>query len=583
MSTPFSRFSSPAHQARKDFTDLDLEGYLPAFDANWNNNVAGWTEMAITGNPWSNLNDAPRADYYNPLVEGFGTDGDAVISWTPFPNRLIAFFTPPDARQNPQLGRPLTMDEVMSMADTGKITVNGTVYTLYRPTGEAPILQIPQTRCPQIDWTGQYVDFSPSGPRGWLDEYCEWSVTYDSTGTKMQSVMFTCENPAYYLTLWRVNPKAVLGLYRMYVDPAVELEDLYLRYPVDQPTGKKGEPVIDPTTGRPAYDVTNKWNCGTVRVPGKSGGALHLTSGPNTLSAEIYLAAAATIQRPDASSRDPQSLICCAKYGQNFRNSDPHIGFAANRAAGQDRISLTDPVGLYIQQPQNLANWKGPNGVPVGQYWTNTRGTPGTGPNGSDQVLHAVFEIPESAGFSINDCYIEIGSEKTPFQHIGVIANQMKIALAATLMAPTGALQPQMKCVSDRVSGLQPWPVQLIPTELFYGLSPTDLPALMKPGTEHSFVLVVQGADKNTTPETARVEFSNPGVTAKVTQFLPDASAIPGQTDGGGTQAFIMDVAVASGTAPGPVMLRVLNPAEPANPSDAEHPWESGLGIVPNP
>ncbi|RCK50360.1 hypothetical protein TH25_12285 [Thalassospira profundimaris] len=580
MSTPFTKFTSPAHQAPKDYKKLGMENELPQFENDWNAYVAGWTESSIIGNPWTDLNDAPRSEYYNPLVEGFGEAGDAVITWTPFPNRLITFFNSPDAANNPQLGgKPLTMNDVMSLADTGKISVDGKDLYLYDPSGTQTILQIPVTLCPQIDWEGKYQDFSPSGPRGWLDEYCEWSITYDGSGA-MRSVMFTCENPAYYLAMWRIDPKAVLGLYQTYIDPAVKLEDLYLRYTADVPTGKKGDPVMDPTTGRPAYDVTNKWNNGTVRVPGQSGGAMHLTSGPNTLSAEVYLAAAATIQRPDASSRNAQSLICCAKYGQNFRNSDPHIGFVANRTAGDSLISLTDPVGLYIQQPQNFANWKGPNGEDVSQYWHITRGTAGTGPNGSDQILHAIFEIPESAGFTIND--VTINDEK--IAHVGDIANQMHIALSVTEMAPSPEhpLQAPMKCVTSKTSGIQPWPVQFIPQELFYGLSPTDLPALLKPGTTHSFTLIVQGADVNTTPETARIEFSVEGITAKVTEFLPEATPIPGKTDGGGTQGFQVDVSVAPSVPAGPVQMRVLNPAEPANPSDQEHPWESGLAIVAN-
>jgi hypothetical protein len=575
MSTSFENFSTPAHQGPKDFKDLGLEGELAQFETDWSNDVAGWTEASIIGNPWSNLDDAPRSGYYNPLQEGFGAV-DAVIKWVPFPNRLIAFLTPADAAKNPQLGRALTMDEVMALADSGEITVNGKTLKLYDPDGTGEILKIPGTRCPKIDWTTNYVSFSPSGPRGWLDEYCEWSITYNAAG-KMTSVMFTCENPAYYLTMWRVDPKAVLGLYQKYIDPAVVLEDLYLRYPADQPTGKKGEEVIDPTTGRPAYDVTNKWNRGTVRVPRQYGGAMHLTSGPNTLSAEIYLAAAATIPRPNAYSKNPQTLICCAQYGQNFRNSDPHIGFTANRAAASARISLTDPVGLYIQQPQpqNFANWKGPNGEDVHSFWNVTRGTPGTGPNGSDQILHAVFDL-ESAGFTIND--VKINGE--PVDHIGVIANQMHIALAVATMTPPSTQTP-LPCVSPRKDGVQPWPVQFLPETLFYGESSSDLPALMVPGTTNSFVLIVQGATKDTTTANARVQFSNPGISAKVTKYLPNASAVPGQTDGGGTQGFIMDVTIDESAASGPMTVRVLNPAEGANPTAAEHPWETGLAIVP--
>lgn len=574
MSTPLKQFTSPAGQAPKDFQKLGLEQQLPQFETDWSNNLDGWTQAAIIGNPWSSLNDAPRAGYYNPLIEGFD-DNATPVEWTPFPNRLIVYLTQAGSAANPQLGgKPLSMEQVMALADNGEIDINGTALKLYDPQGTGNLLNLPTVRCPQIDWNGPYKPFSPSGPRGWLDEYCEWSITRDATG-KLRSVMFTCENPAYYLTLWRINPEAVLGLYKDYIDPSVVIEDLYLRYAYDQPTGKKGEPVIDPTTGRAAYDVTNKWNSGTARVPGQYGGALHLTSGPNTLSAEIYLAGAATIQRPDASSVNAQTLICCAQYGQNFRNSDPFIGFSANSLAGANRITLTDPVGLYLQQPQSFANWKGPKGEDVSQYWKVTRGSAGTGPGGIDQILHAVFEIPESAGFSISDVTID----GKPIEYIGQIANQMKVALSASTL---NSIEPPITpCVADRTTAIQPYPVQLLPLELFYGESPSDLPALLKPGSSHQFVLVVQGADAGTTAATARIEFSNPGVTAQVSEFLANATPVPGVTSANGTQGYVMTIKVAANAAPGLVQLRALNPSEAANPSADEHPWASSLAIVP--
>jgi len=574
MSTPFTRFSPPANQAQKDYQKLGLEQQQAQFDTDWSNNLAGWTEAAIIGNPWTGLYDAPRTGYFNPLISGFGDAPPAVIDWTPFPNRLITYLTQADSAKNPQLGgKPLTMDQVMQLADTGEIDINGTPLKLYDPLG-SNTLQLPSIRCPQIDWTGPYAAFTPSGPRGWLDEYCEWSITLDANGN-MRSVMFTCENPAYYLTMWRIDPKAVLGLYRAYIDSAVQLEDLYLRYPVDQPTGKQGEPVIDPTTGLPAYDVTNKWNSGTARKPGQFGGALHLTSAPNTLSAEIYLAGASTIQRSDDSSENPQTLICCAKYGRNYRNSDPHIGFVANGIAYGNRISLTDPVGLYLQQPKNFSKWKDPQGNSVSQYWQITRGTAGTGPLGSDQILHAVFEVPEKAGFSINDITID-GQKIT---HVGVIANQMKVALSAS---PLDAIKPVIQpCVTDRSTGLQPCPVQLLPLSLFYGLSPSDLPAWLAPSSSNQFILLVQGSDAATTAANARIQFSNPGVKAQVIEFQTNATPIAGTTDNSGTQGYIITITVAANAPPGLVQLRVLNPDEPANPSDTDHPWASALAIVP--
>ncbi|GAB7531921.1 hypothetical protein PS3A_43350 [Pseudomonas sp. 3A(2025)] len=565
MSTPFKQFTSPAEQAPKDYQQLGLEQELAQFNTDWNNNLAGWTEAAITGNPWTGLYDAPRSGYYDPLVSGFG-DTTQVIDWTPFPNRLIAYLTQPGSAANPQLAaKPLTQNQVMALADSGKIEINGTTVTLYNPQDNETLLTLPTIRCPQIDWNGPYKAFSPYGPRGWLDEYCEWSITRDTNGN-MRSIMFTCENPAYYLTMWRINPQAVLGLYRAYVDEAVHIEDLYLRYESDQPTGNKGEPVIDPTTGLPAYDVTNKWNSGTARVPGQYGGALHLTSGPNTLSAEIYLAGAATIQRSDASSTNAQTLICCAKYGQNYRNSDPHIGFIANTLAASNNISLTNPVGLYLQQPKSFANWKGPQGQDVSQYWKITRGTAGTGPDNSDQILHAVFEVPESAGFSIND--ITVDGKK--IEYVGVIANQMKVALSATAL---DVISPAIQnCVTDRSTGLQPAPSQLLPLDLFYGQSLSDLPASLTPGSSHQFVLLVSGAQADTTATNARIQFSNPGVTAQVSAFLKDAGA--------GSQGYVMNITVAADAAPGRVQVRALNPDESANPTDAEHPWASALAVV---
>lgn len=138
-----------------------------------------------------------------------------------------------------------------------------------------------------------------------------------------------------------------------------------------------------------------------------------------------------------------------------------------------------------------------------------------------------------------------------------------------------------MSCVADRTSGVQPWPVQMVPETLFYGESPSDLPALLRPGTQNHFVLIVQGADENTTPATARVQFSDPNISARIETFLKNASAVPGQTNGGGTQGYVMTLAVGPNARPGPVWLRALNPTEGSAPTPEEHPWEVGLAVIP--
>ena len=240
------------------------------------------------------------------------------------------------------------------MADTGKIQSN--------PAFANGFPKVPHTACPTINWsspTEGWHTFGPAGLRGWQDEYCEWSVTRDratDNTDKVTSAMFTCENPDYWFTLWHVDPSCVLDIYQKVISPKVHLEDLYLR---DQ----QGNPVYNSLTGKPAYNPINKWNSGTAAVPGVSGGAMHLTSPPNTLGAEVYLAAAATLLR-DVPLYNAQAMICCSKYGQPFRNSDPHIGFGANQLTKNGyTVSLTNPVGLYIQEP-DWSSYETQTGLP---------------------------------------------------------------------------------------------------------------------------------------------------------------------------------------------------------------------------
>jgi len=88
-----------------------------------------------------------------------------------------------------------------------------------------------------------------------MDEYCEWSVTRDANGNIIR-IDFVCENPEYWNTLWMISPETVRSLYEQTLNfqvPAdqqitITLEDLYLNDP------QTGQPVIDPSTGRPVYN-----------------------------------------------------------------------------------------------------------------------------------------------------------------------------------------------------------------------------------------------------------------------------------------------------------------------------------------
>jgi hypothetical protein len=86
-----------------------------------------------------------------------------------------------------------------------------------------------------------------------------------------------------------------------------------------QLTDANGAVVYDPVTGRPAYNPLNRWNSGPVvkRIgdPASfSGGAMHLTSTPNTLQTELGLAGAATPQYQSGND-DVQAVADFGKPG----------------------------------------------------------------------------------------------------------------------------------------------------------------------------------------------------------------------------------------------------------------------------
>jgi hypothetical protein len=232
------------------------------------------------------------------------------------------------------------------------------------------------------------------------DEYLEWSVTRDPTG-KITKVMFTAEGPEYWNYLAKVQPDTVLALYRQHISPTVEKSDLF---------DHKG-----------AYIPENKWNRDTTH------GAMHLICPPNSLEAEIQLAADASLPRKIDGTFliDAQDLIHCAKYGVASRNSDPFIGQQVNALAVLGYlVSLQNPVGLYIKG-LSTAGWTTPDGSDPSLYWRIERGT-------ADFTVRAVYEVPAGKGFvvgdiKINSDLIRYGAQIADFVQIkltGIAANK---------------------------------------------------------------------------------------------------------------------------------------------------------------
>jgi hypothetical protein len=493
-----NQFSPPA-----DVVDFPSQPQLQEqMNAAWSANVNRWVNAALIGDVWDLVNYGPRPAFYNPLVTPTPAGAvNAAIPWNAFPGRIQALF-------------PQQSGNWQQWADQGVPAADPVTIDLCSQQAIAPI------------------PYPPTGPRGWQDEYCEWSVTRNAAG-QITSVMFTCENPEYWLTLWNTDPGRVLQLYQSLVNPAVQLDDLSL-------TDADGRIVIDPTTGGPVYNPLNQWNSGTQTLSDR-GGAVHLTSSPNTLGAEFDLAAAATM--PRAVNGDPvtspSQLVCCARYGKIGRHSDPTIGQNVNQTVNytpqlpQARATLTNPPGLYMQMP-DFSNYATPDGTPASQFWTIVRGKTRDPkvPGDIDRILHATFAVPAEKGYTVSD--ISIGGAK--IQYGSQITGTITMALMATVFGNSGVTQTPVGCtvaaadsnVTPSVSAIQSFPVFAAyrQQEQASNELPLSIPILalgIRPGQSLGNIAVLLNTSE--APQGAVFTVPEGGVTITVdgTQALPDS------------------------------------------------------------
>ena len=248
------------------------------------------------------------------------------------------------------------------------------------------------------------------------DEYLEWFVARDPASQKIVRIDFTCEGPEYWQFLAENEPDQLVALYQRHVAADAKAADLL-------------------HDGR--YNPLNVWN--TMR------GAMHLIQPNNSLSAEIKIAADATILRKndDGSLKtDAQDLIVCGQYGEPGRASDPHIGDLVNELARAGWVvSLKDPVGLYMSRPR-LTGFATPDGRPVTQDWfTVTRGS-------EDYILHGVFAAPAGSPYVVGD--IMIGGE--PLAYGGQVAKVVDMGLTGVAYGKGAIKSPAFPCGGPRAA-----------------------------------------------------------------------------------------------------------------------------------
>lgn len=479
-----NRFATPANV-------VDLIGAAQTeLEQEWSDNLNRWTETAILGNPWGVLNDRDRDFYFNPLVTDSGaTPTSKSIAWTAFPNRILVNFA--NAPFLTQMGYAEGVHEDGSFGPPPNVSG--------RPYG-------------------------PGGPRGWQDEYCEWITTRDATGV-IERIDFTCENPEYWFSLWRLDPDRVVELYQQLVDPAVKLDDLFLR-------DRNGDPVVDRATGKPVYNPINPWN--TQPSAGGKTGAVHLISPPNTLNAEIYLAAAATLLRGTAAQpiTDPTQLIQCSRYGTPGRNSDPHIGAEVNNVINIGGLiaTLQDPVGLYIQTPDFSGyslpdDPKLPAGAKASDCWMILRGHARGAVDDVDFILHARFEIPNAwkeAGVSFGVGDIRINGNKIKYG--AQLTQTFQIALRAQAIPTTGPDAPFQPCPTANPTAI-PWPQAVQDLNLLIANSTSSAVTLVEQGSTVADIAVLA---QNTT-ETTKVGFTGPADLSVTVTHFENVPSIDGQ------------------------------------------------------
>lgn len=595
-----TRFTTPAFN--NDFPeDPALYEKLAAA---WSQNVNGFTQQAITGSPWNSLYNSQQTGYFNPLVTPIPDKSTVVdIAWIAFPNRVIQYLGQNQIPPNPYNLPENVLNQIADSGDLAKYP-------------------IPKNRCPQADWSGDTEPYGPYGPRGWLDEYCEFSVVRNASN-KITRIDFCCENPEYFQTLWRISPQKVADVYTSTLNTGapksqwikVTIADLQLTDPVS------GKPVIDPQTGMPAYNPLNKWNYGTISTrgtPDASGGAMHLTATPNTLQTELGLAAGASVQRTQGGT-DPQALICCSQYGQNYRNSDPHIGQSVYLTASKFNVSLADPPGLYIQMPsfaqyQLPPDPKLPKGAKAADCWQIIRGfetilDPITNqPFPGSFILHAAFQIPQAwidAGVSFTVGDIKIAGQ--PIQYGSQVASTLEIALFGRAITPVFK-NPPLACVAPPPTITQAQPLQIMYQVLwnaYYGTvvntpagvqmvlasNSSVIPPTVKPGTQNLIALTYAapaGPTNLPQPQWPTVVFTLPNgavdtsITTKVTGYIPNVYyAVPGNTYPSQNQLLNLQVSVAANS-PAGVRGVVIVPAGQvysANPTPNITPAPAFLAV----
>lgn len=338
-----------------------------------------------------------------------------------------------DGRRDFAVPSPLFFSEIDHPADATDLPVPWNAFPLHVARD---FDGRPRDAWQYLDTLGTTTRYTPRGASRVTtkfrrhDEYCEWHW-YDE-GERGPRLVFTAEGPEYWILLADYDFDRVVELYRKWVSPAVRPEDLLLEHAINfagwaLPAG--------------SYNPFNPWNTDK--------GVMHLTHPANTLSAEINLAARATVLRRSVAGRrivNSRQLISSSGYGDANRSSDPAIGFGVNITAvppGQSTplsITLANPVGLYMDRAVETSITDGDD-QPLAGWFKFVRGVEGRG-------LMAELQPPEGDTRTLDDVYVG-GVKLQSGAQVARLIQMVIYAATARLNVPMSPLHPpfERSCV----------------------------------------------------------------------------------------------------------------------------------------
>lgn len=417
--------------------DVGVKDFARATESSAQKLAKGWDSYQSR-----NVSDALKKsqNYYDPRAGV--ADATAPIPWNAFPRTLDRWHKVlGDPTPAKQAQAETTADTVIEYLLWWEIGEDGKPAIQAIPAHLLGLLSVEQralARRPRLG-SGAGAEFSMCYRQ--QDEYCEWHAEHDDQG-RLTRLSFTAEPPEYWTFLAASEPDLVFELYKELVGDHVSRDDLF--YP-DQPVaygvGKDGVKRWLPFAKKGAYNRYNKWN--------STDGAVHLTHPANTLGAEIDLAARASlawqsdIDGPSPAFDDDPALtrIACAGYGAINRSSDPSIGEQVGiQVSAGNRVSLTDPIGLYIARVDlsTLERETATGRVQVLEtdVLTVTRGD-------ADAIhprkLHLKLQAPPGANWVLGDCFLD----NRRIERAGQIARRITMALYADVQNGGADINPQ--------------------------------------------------------------------------------------------------------------------------------------------